>query len=385
MIATASERRVLVVGGGVAAVELLLALRARLDGARFAVTIVSRGRDLVYRPLAVAEPFHRSAGRRYRLAEISADLGATFRLGRVVAVDAERKAARLDDGREISYDALVVATGARAIAPLANAFTFFAEGEPDGYRWVLGEVERGTARSVAFVVPGDNRWTLPLYELALQTAWYASTAGVHDLVLTVVTPEDHPLAIFHGAGSEAVARLLRRAGVAVHTNAYARSYDSRRLRIVPGGRRVDADHVIALPTLRGPEIDGLPSDVDGFVRVDEHGRVVHTEDVYAIGDATDFPVKQGGLATQHADHVADLVAGVEAAGHAPRPHLRAILLTGDAPMYLTATITGGTSTTSTVSWVCPWWPPQKIAARYLAPYLADREQAPVAPAATDRR
>jgi sulfide:quinone oxidoreductase len=96
--------------------------------------------------------------------------------------------------------------------------------------------------------------------------------------------------------------------------------------------------------------------------------------VYAVGDATTFPVKQGGLATQQADLVAAQIAGRDRDLPLLRPCLRAIVLTGREPLYLTATISGGESVTSTASRECPWWPPHKIAARHLAPYLADLEQ-----------
>lgn len=51
-----------------------------------------------------------------------------------------------------------------------------------------------------------------------------------------------------------------------------------------------------------------------------------------------------------------------------------ILSTGSEPLYLTATITGGESVASHASRHCMWWPPHKVAARHLAPYLADREE-----------
>jgi len=97
--------------------------------------------------------------------------------------------------------------------------------------------------------------------------------------------------------------------------------------------------------------------------------------VFAIGDATTFPIKQGGVASQEADVVAALIA--RAAGHdvpvpRARPVLRTVMLTGAEPLYLSATIAGGESVASRASRHCPWWPPHKIAARHLAPYLADR-------------
>ena len=75
----------------------------------------------------------------------------------------------------------------------------------------------------------------------------------------------------------------------------------------------------------------------GFIPVDRYGHVSGLEDVYAAGDAIDFPIKQGGLATQQADSVAHQVAGRHGAPveQMPfRPVLRGMLLTGDVPRFL---------------------------------------------------
>lgn len=373
-------RRILIAGGGVAALETVLALRAVPRGADLDITVIAPGEELVYRPLSVLEPFGIAPVRRYALAGICADHRVRRVADLLEAVDAEAREVRTGGGERFPYDALVVATGARQRAVLAHAHTYFADQDAGSVQGVLRALGDGSARSVAFVVPPGAGWSLPMYELALLTARHVAEAGAGGVALTIVTPEDAPLAIFQGAGSDAVAQLLDRAGIRVLTSAYAERYEDGRLSIVPEGRTLQADRAIALPALAGPAIDGLPADPEGFVRADEHHRVPGLDGVYAIGDATTFPVKHGGIATQHADLVASLI--VRTAGPRPetRPRLRAILLTGEQPLYLQATITGGRSVASSASTHCPWWPPHKIAARYLAPYLADR--APVAAVAS---
>ena len=76
--------------------------------------------------------------------------------------------------------------------------------------------------------------------------------------------------------------------------------------------QIEVDRVVALPRLRGPRLDGLPQTLDGFIPIDAHGRVRGLDDVYAAGDITNFPVKQGGIATQLADAAAETIA--QAAG-----------------------------------------------------------------------
>ena len=113
----------------------------------------------------------------------------------------------------------------------------------------------------------------------------------------------------------------------------------------------------------------------GFIHTDAHGRVPGLDDVFAAGDATTFPVKQGGLAAQQADAVAEAIAAAAGAQIDPqpfRPVLRGTLLTGGAVRYLRADISGGTGDDSTVSDDALWWPPNKLSGRYLAPYLSSK-------------
>ena len=75
----------------------------------------------------------------------------------------------------------------------------------------------------------------------------------------------------------------------------------------------------------------------GFIEIDEHARVRGVPDVFAAGDATTEPIKQGGLATQQADAAAEQIAAEAGAPVAPRPFrrvLRGVVLTGEAPLYL---------------------------------------------------
>ena len=137
-----------------------------------------------------------------------------------------------------------------------------------------------------------------------------------------------------------------------------------------GGGLVDADVVVALGELVGPRIAGLPHDDAGFIPVDEHGCVRGCDDVFAAGDATSFPVKHGSLATQQADAVAETIAVRvgDALSAAPfRPVVRAMLLAGDGPLYISADLATGAGVVSSD----PLWSPlDKIAGRYLSPYLA---------------
>ena len=172
---------------------------------------------------------------------------------------------------------------------------------------MLADLEQGYLQRVAFVVPGEARWTLPLYELALMTARQAWSMGMDRVRFTLVTPEDRPLAMFGTPASEAVAALLDDHAIDFVGSSYP-SVGRGYVIADPGGRRIDADRIVALPALGGRALDGVPADGDGFIPVDAHGRVPSLPGVYAAGDGTNFPIKQGGLATQQADAVAEAIA-----------------------------------------------------------------------------
>jgi sulfide:quinone oxidoreductase len=376
-IGSTGRRRVVIAGGGIAAVETLLALRS-LAPNQLDVVLVAPNEELHYRPMTVTEPFSGSRARRYRLQAICDDLGAVLHAEALRAVDGARREVVTASGERIAYDALVLAVGACSRPAIGRAHTFLADVNADELHSFVRDVEDGYVHGLALVVPPKAGWSLPLYELALATVERARSTGSPGLQLTLVTNEDVPLAVFRGAGSDAVARLLAEAGIEVLCSTYVTEFDGRRLTLAPGGRSLEVDAVLALPELHGPDLPGVPCDPDGFVHADEHGRVPGLDDVYAIGDATTFPIKQGGIATQQADVVAAHIArsaGIPAREPRTRPMLRAILLTGREPLYLTATITGGESVSSRASAHCMWWPPHKVAARHLAPYLADRDEA----------
>src|SRR4051794_11011204 len=105
-------RHVVVAGGGVAALETMLALRD-LAGDRVRVLLLAPDTEFVYRPLSVGDPFALGSARRYPLSELVHTAGARLTGGRLAAVDPARRTLRTDQDEELAYDDLVVAIGAR--------------------------------------------------------------------------------------------------------------------------------------------------------------------------------------------------------------------------------------------------------------------------------
>jgi sulfide:quinone oxidoreductase len=365
---TGMPTNVLIVGGGPAALEAALRLH-RLAGDRVTTTVMAPETDFTYRPLSVLAPFAAGAVTSYPLARIAADAGFTHRTGKLARVDAAGHAVETTDGERVAYDVLLIATGAVPARPYAGATVFTGSAaDAETLHGLVQDVEGGYTHSIAFVVPADGTWPLPLYEMALMLAERAFEMGV-DIDLHFVTPEASPLAVFGPEAAAEVDSLLKTAGIKLHTSARVEEVQAGRVQM--GKDELVVERVVTLPRLDGPAITGLPSDARGFLVTDLHGRVTGVPDVYAAGDITAFPVKQGGLACQQADAAAAQIAadtGADVDAEPFKPVLRGMLLTERWTRFLRRDAAGH-GDHADVAGRALWWPPTKIAGRELAGYL----------------
>ena len=357
---------VVVAGAGVAGLETALALNA-IASEHVTVELIAPEHDFTYRPLSVAEPFGIGHVHRIPVEDLVDAAGARFRRGALVGVDAARSRVTLNDGEERAYDSLVLALGARARESVPGAVTFRGTDDEPEFKSLLTRASSGQLRQLVFAVPGTVTWPFPLYELALLTAAHLDLHGTGEIDLLLVTPEAQPLALFGPAASGAIETLLTDARVTIETKSAPKAWQDGTL-VLAGGEALSADAVVTVPKLEAPVLTGIPQGGDGFVETDQFGRIRGLEAVYAAGDLSRFPVKQGGIAAQQADAVASTIAAAAGAAIEPEPFhpvLRGLLLTGFGQGFLRAE-TGA-------SLVDPhplWWPPAKIVGRYLNPFLA---------------
>jgi sulfide:quinone oxidoreductase len=371
-----TNARLLIADGGVAGLETLLALRA-LAGDLVDVTLLAPELKFVNRSMAVDQPFKVQRGRGLRLENTAAELGARWHRAALDRVEHDRRRVVTRDGDGLSYDRLVLALGAHPECEWHSEGVLTYHDNRDGpdYRLLLHQLRGGRIDKLAFVRPAGASWPLPLYDLALMTAADCAAHNRPGVRLSLITPEEEPLGIFGASASAAIRRLLDESGVTLYTSSYGVPNPPGRLDVTPGGRSLAVDRIVTVPRLVGPSLRGIPSGRDGFIHIDAHGRVPGLDGVFAAGDATDFPVKQGGLAAQQADAVAEAIAAAAGADIDPqpfRPVLRGTLLTGGPVRYLRADISGAAGDDSTVSDDALWWPPNKLTGRYLAPYLSSK-------------
>jgi sulfide:quinone oxidoreductase len=263
--------RVLIAGGGVASIEVALALRD-LAADRVAVEISSPRKDFSYRPFAVGDPYGAAEIPHYDLEDLAGRCGATFRLESIASIDPDAQRAIGHDNQKIPFDYLVVACGARLLWPLPGVTTFWGLMDEADIESVVRRMRDGSVKRVAFTVPGGNSWGLPIYELALLAEAEMRKAEVDAPQLTVVTPEEAPLQIFGNEVSAKLSQLLADRGIAVRTGAHVSKFERGHLSIAPG-EDIEADAVVSLPRMEGRQIDGVAHDRNGFIGVDAHRRV----------------------------------------------------------------------------------------------------------------
>jgi sulfide:quinone oxidoreductase len=362
--------RVVVAGAGVAGLETVVALRG-LVGHRVAPTLVAPEDEFIVRALQVYEPFGVGHPQRYPLADLATELDVELVRDGVARVDHAEHVAHLQSGGLLSYDALVLALGAFAYPAYEHGACFQHSHDPTALDEVIADLRAGLAERVAIVVPPGCAWTLPAYELALMTA-----ALVKPRELSLVTAEDQPLGAFGEPAAVLVRAELEAAGIGLLTGVQASVPHPTVVQASPS-TRLQCDRIVHLPLLSGPNCRGVPCDANGFVLVDDGFRVRGAVDAFAVGDATAGAYKQGGLAAQQADVVAEQIAWRAGAMHRPRPYrpvLRGLMRTVSGPRYLRAEPPGG-AVSAVVSDEPLWWPASKVAARWLTAWLAARDVA----------
>ncbi len=345
--------RVVIAGSGPAAVEAALTfddLAPDVD-----VQMLAADRRYLDVPMSVVAPFGHGTMRSYPLHLLS-DRGIGFHEDRLVEVDVEGRIARTATGASVAYDALLVAVGAEMGAEPPGSVPFGGRAGVAAMLALRQAVERRERVSVAFLAPDGVEWTMPLYELALQLAELVDAHGAPQSSITVSTGELRPLELF-GPAASATAEALLRAG-----------------RV--GWGDSSGDRRIALAAPRGRQIAGLPTGRGGFLETDGHAAVRGLPHVWAAGDCTSQPVKQGGLATQQAAVAAHDILSVAGRGPKPprwTPILRGLLVAGATERWHFQTpLRPGAL--GEVSRRPLWHPPSKIAGQRLGPVLDGLER-----------
>jgi len=366
--------RILIAGGGVAALEAAIALRT-LGGDDVAPVVITPSAEFSFRARDVGEPFGKPPSSRIPLADVLGDLAIPHVSDVVTRVETEAHLVHTADGVSLPYEGLLVAVGGVPFPAYTHGISFDWTTDAETFGELLADIEADFVASVALVVPEATGWTLPAYDLALMLSVWARRHE-RDVDIRIVTAESAPLECFGLRASHRVSQVLERADVTLVCGAEPVLVSDTTM--TASGRWVTVDRIVSLPRLAGPRLRGLPCDANGFIEVQAQGSVRGCPGVYAAGDGASHALKQGGLAAQQADQAARALlcdAGLRVPELTDPPTLRGVLATPDGPLYLEASDGYGSPRAASTATLWPlWYPPGKVATRWLGPFLEGMAQ-----------
>jgi assimilatory nitrate reductase electron transfer subunit len=314
---SASPTRIVVVGAGPVGARFVEGMLPAVRAGRVALTVVGAEPHDAYNRVLIADyAVGRTSRERLDLPDaVSArDHGADVRLGAAaVAIDRRRQLVVLEDGAEVPYDRLVIASGARANVPTLVGLEHARRPReaPPTAATTLDRSEGSMPAGVAVLrdlrdadevreAVRDRRRIVVLGAgvLGMEFALAAREEGAEvAVVYHAAVPMERNLD--RGAG-QALAAAARAAGVEMHAHRRAESLvlssdDERRFEglVCADGTQLDGELlVLSCGVSARTELAagaGLP--VAGGILVDEELRSWADPDIYAIGDCAQPAVR----------------------------------------------------------------------------------------------
>ncbi len=320
-MATNNLRRVVVIGGGFGGLETAFTIKKHA-GDRVDLTLIADQTHFLFKPNTIYIPFGADPGSlRFPLSEPVRRKQIRFVQARATYIDPERKV--VDAGSaQYPYDYLVVATGAsmrpEEIPGLQTyAKTIFTPDAMlelrDAFQKLLLPPASSKQHRVLFLVPPNNKCSGPLYELIMMLDSWLRRSHARDTVsLTWATYEHSFIQAFGPRVDTTVRAEFLRRGITGYTEFIAQEVSEDAV-IFRNGQRIPFDLLVSFPPyIAATPFSGLPSDDRGFLTTDSLTRqVVGFPEIYAVGDAGDFPVKQAFLALLQGDvagqRISDLI------------------------------------------------------------------------------
>lgn len=310
-----NARRVVVVGYGMAGARVADEIRRRDPlGERVALTVIGQEKHSAYNRVLLSSVVAGSMtpdSVRLHDPEWAEQHGIDLRLGATVAaVDRTRRVVALDDGSEVEYDALVLATGSRPWIPPTEGLQ-----DPDGTLAPGVLVFRSLddcAAIIAAARPGTPVAVLGGGLLGLEAARGLAGRGC---LVTVVHPVGHLMERQLDAGAGRVlARSLSALGIEFRFGSLATKYLAGDGLALDDGTQVPAELVVVSAGVRADTALASAAGivVDRGIVVDD---ALRTSDqrVHALGDCAQHPGTVSGLvqpAWEQASVLADRLTGV---------------------------------------------------------------------------
>ncbi|MBT9587611.1 NAD(P)/FAD-dependent oxidoreductase [bacterium] len=297
--------KLVILGAGMAGTMMANKLRKRLS-AEWSIAVVDRDETHVYQPGLLFLPF--GIYRKEEVVRPRASFlaeGIEFVVAEVDTVDPGAKGVNLADGRRLSYDLLIVATGCR-ITPeatpglteegwLETAFDFYSLQGAERLAEALAGWQGG--RLVLNIAEMPIKCPVAPLEFLFLADHYFHQRGIRDRVeLVFATPLD--AAFTKPRAAKELGHLLESKKIHVETH-FAVSKVDGKARVIHGfgDRALPYDLLVTVPIHAGSEWiarSGMGDDF-GFLPTHKHTlQVEQYEGVFSLGDTTDLPTSKAG-------------------------------------------------------------------------------------------
>jgi sulfide:quinone oxidoreductase len=308
-------RNLLVLGAGTAGTMTANKLRRRLDEREWTITVVDQDDEHHYQPGYLFIPFGTYdrgdivRSRHHFLAD-----GLDLVLGEIDRVEPDACVVHLTDGRTLSYDYLVIATGTTPrpdqtpgmLGPewRRSIFDFYTLEGAEALAEALLRLDHG--RLVVHITEMPIKCPVaPLEFTFLADAWLTERGLRQRVELVFVTPLDG--AFTQPVASARLGAMLEDRGIVVESDFMVERIDDENHTLVSyDEREVPFDLLVTVPLNMGADYVGRSGlgDELNYVPVDKHTLLSTTyPNIFALGDASDIPASKAGSVAHFACEV----------------------------------------------------------------------------------
>ncbi len=337
--------RLLVLGGGTAGTMIVNKLRRKLDVSHWLITVVDRDDAHHYQPGYLFVPFGGySTTQLIKSRHALVTDGVELVIAEVDRINADDSTVSLTDGRILSYDYLVIASG---VSPRPDQtpgvlgsqwrrsiFDFYTLDGAQALEKALAEFQGG--RFVVHITDMPIKCPVAPLEFTFMADAYFRSRGIRSKVdMVYVTPLSE--AFTKPVSSARLGAMLDDRQISVETDFLVEHVDPETKMLVSyDEREIPFDLLVTVPLNMGADFverSGLGDEMN-YVPVDKHTLLSTAHrNIFAVGDATDIPTSKAGSVAHFSveifcDNFVDYVQGKPMTGSFDG-HANCFIETGD--------------------------------------------------------
>ncbi len=295
-------RRLVILGGGTAGTMVANKLRAQYTPGELEITVVDRDDNHHYQPGYLFLPVGiYSDDKIVRSRHHFIPDGVELVLGEIDRVDAPRKVVHLEDGRELYYDTLVIATGVEPrpdLTPGADS--------PDVHHFY--DLPHASALTEAFKEFRGGRLVVHLTDMPIKCpvapleftfladAYFRERKSRKKVEIVYVTPLDG--AFTKPIASRELGTMFEKRDIGLEADFAVERIDTEAKELISfDDRHVPYDLLVSIPLNVGPEYvarSGLGDDMN-LVPCDQHTmRSLEHPDIFVLGDGGTLQTSKAG-------------------------------------------------------------------------------------------